>query len=73
MHNTDTSIKISDEEDAVQCHVSDMSPYSLPSKRPETSITSEHDVSVFKDIEAEVDEASDIDICTLKASPVKGL
>ena len=58
MHNTDTSIKVSDEEDAVQSHVSDTSP--LPSKRPKTSITFKHDVSVFRDIEAAVDEASDI-------------
>ena len=71
MHNTGTSIKVSD-EDAVQSHVSDTSPCSLPSKRPKTSIISEHDVSVFRDIEAEVDEASDIDFCALKAYPVKG-
>ena len=59
MHNTDTSIEDSDEEDAVGSHVLDLPP-SLPSKRPETFITSDHDVSVFRDIEAEVNEASDI-------------
>ena len=60
MHNTDTSIEDSDEEDAVGSHVLDLPPPPLPSKRPETFITSDHDVSVFRDIEAEVDEASDI-------------
>ena len=57
MHNTDTSIEDSDEEDAVGSHVLDLP---LPSKRPETFITSDHDVSVFRDIEAEVNEASNI-------------
>ena len=60
MHNTDTSTEDSDEEDAVGSHVLDFPPSPLPSKRPETFITSDHDVSVFRDIEAEVDEASDI-------------
>ena len=68
MHNADTSIEVSDEEDAVESHVSDTSPCPLPSKRPETSITSDHDVSVFGDIEAEVDEASD---SVLRAYPVR--
>ena len=40
--------------------VLDLPPPPLPSKRPETFITSDHDVSVFRDIEAEVNEASDI-------------
>ena len=57
MHNTNTSIEDSDEEDAVGSHVLDLLPSPLPSKRPETSITSDHDVSVFRDIEAKVDEA----------------
>ena len=57
MHNTDTSIEDSDEEDAVGSHVLDLPPSPLPSKRPETFITSDH-VSVFIDIEAEVNEAS---------------
>ena len=60
MHNTATSIEDSDEEDAVGSHVLDLPPSPLPSKRPETFITSDHDVSVFRDIEAEVDKASDI-------------
>ena len=60
MHNRDTSIEDSDEEDAVGSHVLDLPPSPLPSKRPEMFITSDHDVSVFRDIEAEVDEASDI-------------
>ena len=60
MHNTDTSIEDSDEEDAVRSHVLDLPPSPLPSKRPEMFITSDHDVSVFRDIEAEVDETSDI-------------
>ena len=62
MHNTDTSIEDSDEEDAVGSHVFNLPPSPLPSKRPETFITSDHDVSVFRDIEAKVDEASDIAI-----------
>ena len=60
MHNTDTSIQDSDEEDAVGSHVLDLAPSPLHSKRPEMFITSDYDVSVFRDIEAEVDEASDI-------------
>ena len=60
MHNTDTPIEDSDEEDAVESHVLDLPPSPLPSKRPATSNTSDHDVSVFRDIEAEVDDASDI-------------
>ena len=60
MHITDTSIEVSDEEDAVHSNVSDMSLCPLSSKRPKTTITSEHDVSVFRDIEAKVDDASDI-------------
>ena len=60
MHNTDTSIKDTDEEDAVSSHVLDLPPSPLPFKRPETFITSDHDMSVFRDIEAEVDEASNI-------------
>ena len=51
-------IEDSDEEDAVGSHVFDLPPSPLPSKRPETFITSDHDVSVFRDIEAEVNEAS---------------
>ena len=49
-----------DEEDTVVSHVLDLPPSPLPSKKPETSITSDHDGSVFRDIEAEIDEASDI-------------
>ena len=60
MHNKDTSIEDSNEEDAVSSHVLDLPPSPLPSKRPETFITSDHDVSVFRDIEAEENEASDI-------------
>ena len=61
MHNTDTSLEDSDEEeDAVGSHVLDLPPSPLSSKRPETFITSDHDVSVFRDIEAEINEASDI-------------
>ena len=55
MHNTDTSIEdrmVPDKEDAVQSHVSYTSP--LPSERPATSITSEYEVSVFRDVEAAV-------------------
>ena len=59
MHNIDTSIEDSD-EDAVGSHVLDLPPSPLPSKRPETFITFDHDVSVFRDIEADVDKASDI-------------
>ena len=55
MHNTDTFIEesmVTDKEDLVQSHVSYTSP--LPSERPATSITSEYEVSVFRDIEAAV-------------------
>ena len=55
MHNTDTCIEdsmVPDKEDAVQSHVSYTSP--LPSERPATSITSEYEVSVFRDVEAAV-------------------
>ena len=60
MHNTDTSIEDSDEEDAVGSHVLDLPPSPLPSKGPETFITSDHDVSVFRDIETEENKPSDI-------------
>ena len=53
-------IEDSDEEDAVGSHVLDLPPSPLPSKRPETFTTSDHDVSVFRDIEAEVNEVSNI-------------
>ena len=55
IHNTDTSVeesKVPDKEDAVQRHISYTSP--LPSERPATSITSEYEVSVFRDVEAAV-------------------
>ena len=39
-----------------------MSP--LPSERPETPTTFEHDVPVFRDVEADVDEASDV-VCNV--------
>ena len=55
MHNTDTSIEdsmVPDKEDAVQSHVSYTSP--LPFERPATPITSEYEVSVFRDVEAAV-------------------
>ena len=55
MHNTVTSIEesmVPDKEDAIQSHVSDTSP--LHSESPETSITSEYEVSVFRDVEAAV-------------------
>ena len=61
MHNTDTSIEesiVPDKEDAVQSHVSDTS--TLPSERLETSIISEYEVSVFRDVEAAVTAAADI-------------
>ena len=61
MHNTDTSIeerKVPDKEDAVHSHVSDKSP--LPSERPTTSIISEYEVSVFRDVEETVTAAPDI-------------
>ena len=61
MHNTDTFIKeskVPDKEDAVHSHVSDMSP--LPSERPATSIISEYEVSVFRDVEAAVTAVPDI-------------
>ena len=57
MHNTDTSIENSDEEDAFGSHALNLPPFPPSCKRPETS--SDHDVSVFRDIEAEIDEASD--------------
>ena len=38
----------------------DLPPSPLSSKRPETFVTSDHDVSLFRDIEAEVNETSDI-------------
>ena len=60
MHNTDTSIEesmVPDKEDAVQSRVSDTS---LPSERPATSITSEYEVSVFRDVEAAVTVVLDI-------------
>ena len=47
-----------DKEDAVQSHVSYTSP--LPSERPATSITSEYEVSVFRDVEAAVTVVPDI-------------
>ena len=46
-----------DEYDVVQNYVSDTS---LPSERPEISTTTTYDIAVFKNIEAEVDNASDI-------------
>ena len=49
---------VPDKEDTVHIHVSDTS--FLPSERLEISITSEYDVSVFREIEAAVDEASNI-------------
>ena len=68
MHNRDTSIEesmVPDKDDAVQSHVSDTSVYSslwstLPSERPKTSIISEYEVSVFRDVEATVTVAADI-------------
>ena len=62
MHNTDTSIEDSDKKDAVGSHVLDLPPSPLPSKRPETFITSDHDVSVFRDIEAEIKNGSDVHV-----------
>ena len=62
MHNADTSTEesiFSDEKDVVQRYVSDTS--SLPSERPEISTTTtKYDVVVFQNIEAAVDEASDV-------------
>ena len=52
----------------VQSQVSDMSP--LPSERPETPTTFEHDVPVFRDVEADVDEASDV-VCNVGLSTVR--
>ena len=55
MHNTETSIeesKVPDKEIAVHRHVSDLS--RLPSERPATSIISEYEVSVFRDVEETV-------------------
>ena len=60
MHNIDTHIEDSDEGDAVRSHVLDLPPSPLPSKRSQRFITSDHDVSVFRDIEADVDKASNI-------------
>ena len=51
---------VSDKEDAVQGYVSDLSP--LPFERPEASITSEHEVSVFRDVEKAVTVASNIHV-----------
>ena len=61
MHNTDTSIeesKAPDKEDAVHSHVSNTS--RLPSKRSATSIISEYEVSVFRDVEETVTAVPDI-------------
>ena len=61
MHNTDTSIeesKAPDKEDAVHSHVSNTS--RLPSERPATSIISEYEVSVFRDVEETVTAVPDI-------------
>ena len=64
MHNADTCTSteesiFSDEEDVVQSYVLDTSP--LPSDRPEISTTTtKYDVAVFQNIEAAVDEASDV-------------
>ena len=61
MHNTDTSIeesKVPDKEDAVHSHVSDTS--RLPSERPATSIISEYEVGVFRDVEETVTAVPDI-------------
>ena len=61
MHNTDTSIeesKVPDKEDAVHRHDSDTS--HLPSERPTTSIISEYEVSVFRDVEETVTAVPDI-------------
>ena len=61
MHNTDTSkeeSKVPDKEDAVHSHVSYTSP--LPTERPATSIISEYEVSVFRDVEETVTAIPDI-------------
>ena len=61
MHYTDTSIeesKVPNKEDAVHRHVSDTS--RLPSERPATSIISECEVSVFRDVEETVTAVPDI-------------
>ena len=61
MNNTDTSIeesKVPEKEAAVHRHVSDMS--YLPSERPATSIISEYEVSVFRDVEETVTAVPDI-------------
>ena len=47
---------VPDKKDAVQSHVSDTC--TLPSERPETSIISEYEVSVFRDVEAAVTAAA---------------
>ena len=61
MHNTHTSIeesKVPEKEAAVHSHVSDTS--HLPSERPATSIISEYEVSVFRDVEETVTAVPDI-------------
>ena len=59
----ESTVSNEDEEDAaVQSQVSDMSP--LPSESPETPTTFEHDVPIFRDVEADVDEASDV-VCNV--------
>ena len=61
MHTTDTSIEgsmVPDKEDAVHSHVSDTS--TLPSEMPVTSIISEYEVSVFRDVEETVTAVPDI-------------
>ena len=61
MHNADTSIEdsmVPDKEYAVQSHVSYTSP--LPFEWPATSIISEYEMSVFRDVEAAVTVVPDI-------------
>ena len=59
----ESTVSNEDEEDAaVQSQVSDMSP--LPSERPETPTTFEPDVPIFRDVEVDVDEASDV-VCNV--------
>ena len=61
MHNTDTSIeesKVPDKEDAVHRHVSDISRVS--SERPATSIISEYEVPLLRDVEVTVTAVPDI-------------
>ena len=61
MHNTDTSLEDSDEEDAVRSHVLDLPPSPLPLRGPRrSSLLIMHDVSVFRYIETEVNEISNI-------------